>query len=68
MDPLSMPAVYSIQNQVQYLPSYTIIYGSENQRRVWSGEGEIQQVALMHEHLAYLTETLPKHSRLKLFT
>lgn len=53
---------------VEYLPDYTVVYGSGNERRIWSGEGKLQQTALMHKHLAYLSETLPKYSRLKLFT
>ena len=53
---------------VEHLPDYTVVYGAANERRKWSGEGKLQQTALMHKHLAYLSETLPKHSRLKLFT
>lgn len=50
----------------EYLEDYTVVYGRENQRRQWSGEGKGQQEALMIKHLAYLTEILPKYSRLKL--
>lgn len=53
---------------VEHLPDYTVVYGAKNERRKWSGEGKLQQTALMHKHLAYLSETLPKYSRLKLFT
>lgn len=53
---------------VEHLPDYTVVYGAANERRKWSGEGKVQQIALMHKHLAYLSETLPKYARLKLFT
>jgi dynactin-6 len=53
---------------MESIPSYTVVYGRENARRKWSGEGKGQQTALVHKHLAYLTEMLPKYSRLKLFT
>ncbi|KAK9898561.1 trimeric LpxA-like protein [Cystobasidium minutum MCA 4210] len=52
----------------KHLPDYTVVYGAANERRKWSGEGKVQQIALMHKHLAYLSETLPKYARLKLFT
>lgn len=54
--------------QKEHLEDYTVVYGADNDRRTWSGEGKGQQVALMHKHLAYLTEMLPKYSRLKLIT
>ena len=54
--------------QKEHLEDYTVVYGADNDRRIWSGEGKGQQVALMHKHLAYLTEMLPKYSRLKLIT
>jgi len=52
----------------EHLPSYTVVYGASAARRKWSGEGKGQQVALMHKHLAYLRETLPKFVDLKLIT
>lgn len=52
----------------EHLEDYTVVYGAQNARRTWSGEGKGQQLALMHKHLAYLTEMLPKYSRLKLIT
>lgn len=58
----------STRTATEHLSDYTVVYGSANERRKWSGEGKIQQTALMHKHLAYLSETLPKYSRLKLFT
>lgn len=57
-----------ISEQKEHLEDYTVVYGVDNDRRIWSGEGKGQQVALMHKHLAYLTEMLPKYSRLKLIT
>jgi dynactin-6 len=57
-----------LQTQVDSLPSYTVVYGSENKRRIWSGEGKEQQKALFVKHLIYLRETLVKHHKLKLIT
>jgi dynactin-6 len=56
------------QEPKEHLEDYTVVYGANNERRIWSGEGKGQQIALMHKHLAYLTEMLPKYSRLKLIT
>jgi dynactin-6 len=40
------------------LPEYTIVYGSESKRRLWSGEGAGQAKSLHVKHLEYLREIL----------
>ena len=73
-DALSAPLTKEQEQAVEeeeakeHFEDYTVVYGKENQRRQWSGEGKGQQEALMIKHLAYLTEMLPKYSRLKLIT
>lgn len=64
-DPTSTPTAAPA---LDHLPSFTVVYGPNSTRRRWSGEGRGQQVALMHKHLAYLSETLPRFVKLKLIT
>lgn len=49
------------------LPDFTVVYGIDNRRRLWSGEGQGQNKALHAKHLVYLTETLPKFHKLRVF-
>lgn len=51
---------------VEVLPDYTVVFGSENRRRVWSGEGIGQSRALHAKHLEYLRDVISKH-KLKMF-
>ncbi|KAL8292544.1 hypothetical protein RQP46_001156 [Phenoliferia psychrophenolica] len=53
---------------VETLPDFTVVFGAENRRRKWTGEGKGQIQALHAKHLNYLAETLPKYHKLKLFT
>lgn len=53
--------------RTESLPDYTVVFGSENRRRIWTGEGEVQASALHHKHLEYLGEAIPKYHKLKLF-
>lgn len=46
----------------EIIPEYTIVYGSENKRRTWSGEGAGQAKALHVKHLDYLREILVRQS------
>lgn len=49
------------------LPDCTIVFGSENRRRIWTGEGGGQARALHAKHLEYLQATLPKYNKLRMF-
>lgn len=49
------------------LPDHTIVFGSENRRRIWTGEGGGQARALHAKHLEYLQATLPKTNKLRMF-
>lgn len=42
----------------EILPDYSVVFGSENRRRIWSGEGSGQARALHVKHLDYLREVL----------
>lgn len=42
------------------LPSRTVVYGSENARRMWSGEARLQGQALHLKHLDALREVSPE--------
>lgn len=53
---------------VETLPDFTIVYGGENRRRKWTGEGQGQGRALHVKHLVYLSETLPKFHKLRMFS
>jgi dynactin-6 len=53
--------------RTESLPDYTVVFGSENRRRIWTGEGEMQAAALHTKHLEYLREAIPKYHKLKLF-
>jgi dynactin-6 len=48
------------------LPDQTVVFGHNNQRRLWSGEGVQQQEALHAKHLEYLREVIPKLHKLKI--
>lgn len=52
---------------VETLPDFTIIYGAECNKRLWSGEGIGQSKALHVKHLEYLREMLPKSNKLRMF-
>lgn len=48
------------------LPDRTVVYGSENRRRLWSGEGVKQEAALHAKHLDYLRDAIPSAHKLKI--
>lgn len=48
------------------LPDRTVVYGGDNRRRLWSGEGVKQQAALHAKHLDYLRDTIPSAHKLKI--
>ncbi|KAL7008044.1 hypothetical protein EMMF5_002226 [Cystobasidiomycetes sp. EMM_F5] len=62
----SLASSDTMKSRTLPIPAYTVVYGANSERRIWSGEGVGQQVALYHKHLAYLTELLPKYNKLKL--
>ncbi|CDR88544.1 related to Dynactin 6 [Sporisorium scitamineum] len=48
------------------LPDQTVVYGADNKRRIWSGEGAQQQAALHAKHLEYLRDAIPRVHKLKI--
>lgn len=40
------------------LPPFTVVYGIDSSRRIWSGEGKVQAHALHMKHLDFLREVL----------
>lgn len=48
------------------LPDRTVVYGSNNKRRLWSGEGAGQLAALHAKHLDYLRDAIPSAHKLKI--
>lgn len=48
------------------LPDQTIVFGADNRRRLWSGEGAQQQAALHAKHLEYLRDAIPRTHKLKI--
>jgi dynactin-6 len=53
---------------LETLSSFTSVFGSDNRRRTNdSGEGTVQEKALFVKHLGYLSETLPRFFKLKMF-
>lgn len=48
------------------LPDETVVYGADNRRRLWSGEGAQQQAALHAKHLEYLRDAIPRVHKLKI--
>lgn len=65
---MDSPAPKPVAESVETLPDFTVVFGDENKRRKWTGEGKGQIKALHAKHLQYLAETLPKYHKLKLFT
>ncbi len=49
----------------EVLSDYTVVYGPEAERRVWTGKGRVQEADLRRKHTEYLTEMLPKFNRLR---
>lgn len=47
----------------EILPDYTVVYGPNSERRVWSGRGKLQEQDLRRKHGEYLREMLPKFNR-----
>lgn len=55
------------QDQVfEELPDQTVVFGADNRRRLWSGEGAQQQAALHAKHLEYLRDAIPRTHKLKI--
>ncbi|GAA5882046.1 hypothetical protein JCM3774_005121 [Rhodotorula dairenensis] len=50
-----------------YLVDYTHVFGSDNRRRIATGEGDGQSKALFAKHWEYLRDTLPRYHKLKMF-
>ncbi|SPO26523.1 related to Dynactin 6 [Ustilago trichophora] len=48
------------------LPDQTVVFGADNRRRLWSGEGAQQQAALHAKHLEYLRDAIPRTHKLKI--
>ncbi|TKY85409.1 hypothetical protein EX895_005571 [Sporisorium graminicola] len=48
------------------LPDQTVVFGADNKRRLWSGEGAQQQAALHAKHLEYLRDAIPRVHKLKI--
>ncbi|EJC98242.1 trimeric LpxA-like protein [Fomitiporia mediterranea MF3/22] len=42
---------------------YTVFFGLEAERRIWSGRGKVQEADLRKKHIEYLKETLPRFNR-----
>ena len=63
-----LPSGQDNEHEHEHLSSFTVVYGSRNERRIWSGEGKEMQKALFVKHLNYLSEGLPKYSKLKATT
>ncbi|KAK7468684.1 hypothetical protein VKT23_003187 [Stygiomarasmius scandens] len=47
------------------LEDYTVVYGTNGERRKWSGRGKVQEADLRRKHAEYLREMLPKFNRLR---
>ncbi|KAL0580470.1 hypothetical protein V5O48_001540 [Marasmius crinis-equi] len=54
-----------VPQEDETLDDYTVVYGPEAERRVWSGKGKIQEADLRRKHAEYLREMLPKFNRLR---
>lgn len=50
------------------LPTHTIVFGPNNQRRLWSGDSKLQAKALHAKHLAALREVCGKSHQSLLLT
>ncbi|ORZ39015.1 dynactin 6, isoform CRA_a [Catenaria anguillulae PL171] len=49
----------------EVIPSNTVIFGSDNQRRTQRPEAAEERAALHARHLEYLRDTLPKYNHVK---
>ncbi|WVW83230.1 hypothetical protein I302_105249 [Kwoniella bestiolae CBS 10118] len=47
------------------LPSYTVVYGENSERRKWDGTGQVAEQNLREKHIEYLREIIPKYNRLR---
>lgn len=59
------PGTLLVPDEDEELEEYTVVYGSNADRRVWSGRGRVQEVDLRRKHAEYLVEMLPKFNRLR---
>lgn len=50
----------------EMLPDRTVVYGRDNKRRLWSGEGAQQLAGLHAKHLDYLQGSIPAAHKLKI--
>jgi len=55
--------VLPVEDEV--LPDYTVVYGPNCERHLWSGRGKLQEQDLRRKHGEYLREMLPKFNRLR---
>ncbi|PVG04449.1 trimeric LpxA-like protein [Serendipita vermifera] len=55
--------VVPVEDEV--LPEYTVVYGPDSQRQIWSGRGKLQEQDLRRKHAEYLREMLPKFNRIR---
>lgn len=59
------PGVLVLTAEEETLPDYTVVYGPNAERRIWSGKGEVQELDLRRKHADYLKETIPKFNRVR---
>lgn len=62
----SIPKLEIAEEVFEELPDQTVVYGADNKRRLWSGEGAQQQAALHAKHLEYLRDAIPRVHKLKI--
>jgi len=54
-----------VPEQDDMLKEFTTVHGPSTDRRLWSGQGHIQEMDLRRKHAEYLREMLPKFNRLR---
>jgi len=59
------PGVLLLTAEEETLPNYTVVYGPNAERRIWSGKGKVQELYLRGKHAEYLRETIPKFNRVR---
>ncbi|WWC85374.1 uncharacterized protein L201_000237 [Kwoniella dendrophila CBS 6074] len=53
------------EGAIETIPSYTVVYGSNSEKRKWDGTGELSEKNLREKHIEYLREIIPKYNRLR---
>ncbi|WVR05073.1 hypothetical protein IAU60_002085 [Kwoniella sp. DSM 27419] len=54
------PSIHTPEGSVDTLPSRTVVYGDQSERRVWDGTGLEGDLALKNKAIEYLREIVPK--------